>query len=148
MICNKKLWDIPTIVGNHESIRLSCPVYVVTPTTYQSQTQRSHTHWLDCNTTWSRLLFCIFAQIFLSEIIKYIIFWSWSPQSSWLDYSTRRKRYHLWPSHYCRIYWAYDRYWVRDTTCHSNFSSFRCKSIMDRRNLSTSTRLMKIFTVE
>ena len=83
-----------------------------------------------------------------SSVLKYIMFWSWSLQSSWLDYSTRRKRYHLWPSHYCRIYSAYDRHWVRDTTCHSNFSSFRCKSIMDRRNLSTSTRLVKIFTVK
>ena len=148
MICKKKSWDIPTIVGNHDSIRLSCPVYVVTSTTYRSQTQRSHTHSRDCNTTWSRLLFCIFAQIFLSEIIKYIIFWSWPPQSIWLDYIARRKWYHLRPSHYSRIYSACDRYWVRDTTCHSNFSSFSCKSIMDRANLSTPTRLVKIFTIE
>ena len=96
----------------------------------------------------SRLLFCLFAQMFLSEIIKYIIFWSWPPPSSWLDYTVRRKWYHSRPSHHSRIYTAYDRYWVRDTTCHSNFSSFRCKSIMDRSNLSTSTRLVKIFTIE
>ena len=103
MICKKKSWDISTIVENHERIRLSCPVYVVTPTTYRSQTQRSHTHWRDCNTAWSRLLFCIFAQIFLSKIIKYIIIWSWPLQSSWLDHSARRKWYHLSSSHYSRI---------------------------------------------